>query len=34
VVYANDDPVVLAHAHTLRKSTPDGSFYGAIGRKP
>jgi S-adenosyl methyltransferase len=25
VVYANNDPVVLAHAHTLRKSTREGS---------
>ncbi len=25
IVHANDDPLVLAHAHTLRKSTPEGS---------
>jgi hypothetical protein len=25
VVYADDDPVVLAHAHTLRKSAPAGA---------
>jgi len=24
-VYANNDPVVLAHSHTLRRSTPEGS---------
>jgi S-adenosyl methyltransferase len=25
IVHANDDPLVLAHAHTLRRSTPGGS---------
>jgi hypothetical protein len=36
VVYANDDPVVLAHAHTLRKSTPEGAaaYVDADPRDP
>jgi hypothetical protein len=36
VVYANDDPVVLAHAHTLRKSTREGAtaYVNADPRDP
>jgi S-adenosyl methyltransferase len=36
VVYTDDDPVVLAHAHTLRKSTPTGAtaYVNADPRDP
>jgi len=36
VVYANDDPVVLAHAHTLSRSTPEGAaaYVDANPRDP
>jgi hypothetical protein len=36
VVYANDDPVVLAHAHTLSRGTPEGAaaYVDANPRDP
>jgi hypothetical protein len=36
VVYANDDPVVLAHAHALSRSTPEGAatYVDANPRDP
>ena len=36
MVYADDDPVVLAHAHTLRKSAPKGAtaYVNASPRDP
>src|SRR5262245_13910270 len=36
VVYTDDDPVVLAHAHTLRKSAPPGAtaYVSANPRDP
>jgi hypothetical protein len=32
IVYVGDDPVVLAHAHALRKSTPSGAGEYVHGR--
>jgi hypothetical protein len=37
IVYVADDPVVLAHAHSLRKTSPRGAaeyVHGSLGRLP